>query len=103
MIGAGQCSKLLNARDARRRTPLILAIEAGLYPLARRLVELELDLPANLRSFGNEDVTGRNACDHATASDDQRISGLARAMRTQENTMEDGSKGGDDSIVNQPA
>ena len=74
-------SKLLAAVDIRGRTPLALAIEAGFYPLAQRLVDMEENLPENLRSFGVPDAVGKRACERAAASDDRRIQILADSMR----------------------
>ena len=83
-----QRAELLSATDGRKRTPLILAIEAGFFPLARRLAESEQYLPEHLQSFGKTDTSGLTACDHAASSDDERIRELADPIRPNQSRLE---------------
>ena len=69
-------SKLLQAIDTRKRTPLMLAVELGMVSVVEYLVEAEGRLPAALRSVEFRDSEGRTARDHAFASGDERIVAL---------------------------
>ncbi len=66
----------LQQTDMRGRTPLMLAVELELVSLVECLVEAESALPAALRTITHQDHQGSTAHDHATASEDARLTAL---------------------------
>ena len=80
--------KLLQATDIRGRTPLMLAVELGIAPLVKHLVQAESRLPPTLRSVELRDNEGRTARDHAVASGDERIMALLNRLHPMEQSHE---------------
>ena len=83
-----ECEKLLQATDIRGRTPLMLAVELGIAPLVKHLVQAESRLPPTLRSVELRDNEGRTARDHAVASGDERIIALLNQLQPMEQAHE---------------
>lgn len=69
-LNAGGLSGLLKATDPRGRTPLMLAIEMGINETATVLINAELSLPVDQRSFDMKDKNGLTARELAAQSED---------------------------------
>ena len=81
-------AQLLQRTDARKRTPLMLAVELGIMPVVEHLVQAESRLPTALRSVEFRDSEGRTARDHAVASGDERIVALLDRIQPAESAHE---------------